>query len=55
MEKVNQERRPFLKVDDSFKKVIIVRNNIKPRKDEYGVITISIKDFLLNQNILKEI
>ena len=55
IEKVNQEIRPFLKVEDSFKKVVIVRNNIRPRKDEYGIITISIKDFLLNENILNEI
>lgn len=33
----------------------IVRNNIRPRKDEYGIITIGIKDFLLYENILNEI
>ena len=55
IEKVNQEIRPFLKVEDSFKKVVIVRNNIRPRKDEYGIITIGIKDFLLNENILNEL
>ena len=38
---------------DSFKKVIIVRDNIKLRRDENGIITMSLKEFLLNENIFE--
>ena len=54
-EKYAQEIRPFLKLEDSFKKILIVKDNIKPRKDEYGIIMISLRDFLLNEHILKSV
>lgn len=53
-EKINQFVKSFIKIKDSFKKVIIVRESISPRRDENGIIIISLKDFLLNENILKE-
>lgn len=49
-EKVKQEIRPFLNVDDSFRKFIIVRDNIDIRKDDYGITTIGLKHFLLNDD-----
>lgn len=49
-DKVRQEKRPFLNVDDSFRKFIIVRDNIDVRKDDYGITTIGLKHFLLNDN-----
>lgn len=49
-EKVRQEIRPFLNVDDSFRKFIIVRDNIDVRKDDYGITTIGLKHFLLNDD-----
>jgi hypothetical protein len=49
-EKVKQEIRPFLNVDDSFRKYIIVRDNIDVRKDDYGITTIGLKHFLLNDD-----
>ncbi|MDD5293482.1 MAG: ATP-binding protein [Candidatus Izemoplasmatales bacterium] len=49
-EKVRQEIRPFLNVDDSFRKFIIVRDNIDVRKDDYGITTIGLKYFLLNDD-----
>lgn len=52
--KLIQEIRPFTKVNDSFKKILIVRENISPRIDENGIIMISLKDFLLNENILEK-
>ena len=39
-------------INDSFKKIIVVRNNIKPRKDENGITTIGIYNFLLEENSL---
>lgn len=49
-EKVKQEIRPFLNVDDSFRKFIIVRDSIDVRKDDYGITTIGLKYFLLNDD-----
>ena len=36
-EKKEQERNSLKRIDDSFKKIIIVRDNIVPRYDEYGI------------------
>ena len=52
--KLIQEIRPFTKVNDSFKKILIFRENISPRIDENGIIMISLKDFLLDENILEK-
>ena len=52
--KLIQEIKPFTKVNDSFKKILIVRENISLRVDENGIIMISLKDFLLDENILEK-
>lgn len=46
-EKKEQERNSLKRIDDSFKKIIIVRDNIVPRYDEYGIYYVGIRDFLL--------
>lgn len=51
-EKVNQEERPLLKVNDAFKKIIIVKDYIKRNRNENGIITMSIFDFLLDPDSL---
>ncbi len=51
-EKINQEERPLLKVNDSFKKIIIVKDYIKRIRNENGIITMSIFDFLLDPDSL---
>lgn len=51
-EKIDQEKRPLLKVNDSFKKFIIVKDYIKRNRDDNGIITMSIFDFLLDINSL---
>lgn len=53
LDKLNQEIKPLINIPDSFKKVIIVRDNIKLRRDENGIITMSLKEFLLNENIFE--
>lgn len=53
-EKVKQEIRPFLNVDDSFRKFIIVRDSIDVRKDDYGITTIGLKHFLLNDDPFRQ-
>lgn len=52
-EKIEQEERPLLKINDSFKKFIIVKDYIKRNRDENGIITMSILDFLLDINSLE--
>lgn len=52
-EKIDQEERPLLKINDSFKKFIIVKDYIKRNRDENGIITMSIFDFLLDINSLE--
>ena len=47
-EKEKQEIRPFLNVEDSFRKFIIVRDNIDVRRDDFGITTIGLKYFLLS-------
>lgn len=46
-EKRWQEERPFKAIDDSFEKILIVGDNVRPWKDENGVLTINVIDFLL--------
>lgn len=51
-EKMLQEERPLLNVNDYFKKIIIVKDDIKRKRDENGIITMGIFDFLLDINSL---
>ena len=51
-EKVQQEKRSLQKVNDSFKKIVIVKDDIKLKRDDYGITTMGIFDFLLNENSL---
>lgn len=51
-EKQKQEKRPLLKIRDSFRKIIVVKDNIKPYNDDDGIAVIGLKDFLLNDNSL---
>lgn len=50
--KRTQEIRPFRKVDDSFKKIIITKDIVQPHYDEYGILTVNIYDFLLDRECL---
>lgn len=52
--KREQELQSLLNVDDSFKKMVIVYDNFIKWQDDNGIIYISIYDFLLNENSLKE-
>lgn len=47
-EKTLQESRPLNHIRDSFKKVIIVKDNIKPWMTEDGILVMGIIDFLLD-------
>ncbi len=52
-EKKNIEIRPFIKVNDSFKKIVIVRDDIPVWNDDNGIIYIGLIDFLMNPDSLK--
>lgn len=52
-DKVNQEQRSLLSIPDSFRKIIVVGDNIKVRRDENGIITVGLRNFLLDENSLK--
>ena len=51
-EKVAQEKASLLGVDDGFKKIVLVRDVMKPMYDEHGILTMSVYDFLLNSQSL---
>ena len=51
-EKELQESRPLVNINDSFKKIIIVKDHIMPRRNEEGILTIGLFDFLLNEDSL---
>ena len=46
--KRQQETRSLLKINDSFVKIVVVRDNIIRWYDEAGILYIGIEDFLLN-------
>ena len=51
-EKKRQETASFNQISDSFKKLIIVKDDIMPYKDNNGYSIIGLFDFLLNKDIL---
>lgn len=51
-EKEAQESASLLKIDDSFKKIIVVKDDIKPKRNESGILIMGILDFLLDKNSL---
>lgn len=52
-EKEIQESRSLININDSFKKIIIVKDHIMPRRNEEGILTIGLFDFLLEENSLE--
>ena len=50
-EKRSKELRPLQKVEDSFKKIIVVKEHRKPRPNEDGFIIVGIREFLLADSI----
>lgn len=48
--KERKEKRSLLNVNDNFRKIVIVDDDIKRKTDEQGIVTISLLDFLLDQN-----
>ena len=52
-EKRTQEVRPLERIGDSFRKIIVVHDNIGARRDASGITTVGIRKFLLDENSLE--
>lgn len=52
-EKREQEMASLLKINDSFQKIIIVRDDIKAWRDENGILTMGLFEFLSDVNSLR--
>ena len=53
-DKRKQETASLIKVNDSFKKIVVVKDNIIPWHDEKGILYIGIEDFLLDENSINK-
>jgi hypothetical protein len=51
-EKIKQEEASLRNIDDSFKKIILIGEDTPVLRNEAGITTIGIYDFLLNENSL---
>ena len=51
-EKRKQEIRPYSKIYDSFKKIVVVKDNIIPWHDENGILYVGIERFLLDKSAI---
>ena len=53
-EKRAQEIRPFTRIDDSFKKIVVKKDIVPTHYDEHGILTMNIYDFLLDADSLEK-
>lgn len=53
-DKRKQETGSLLRINDSFKKIVIVKDDIKPWRDENGILTMGLLDFLMKPNSLEQ-
>lgn len=51
-EKMEQEQNSLIRIDDSFKKIIVVKDKIKLWRNEKGILIMGVMEFLLNENSL---
>ena len=49
---MEQEQKSLINIDDSFKKIIIVKDDINLWRNEEGILIISLEEFLLNPKSL---
>ena len=52
-EKKEQEIASLKRIPDSFAKIVVVRDYLKPWQDENGITYVGIEQFLLNEDLLK--
>lgn len=53
MEKERQEKKSLENINDSFKKIVVVKDRTMLSRDENGIVTMDIFEFLLNPNSLE--
>lgn len=53
--KEKQERRSLLNIGDNFRKMIVVKDDIKKKTDEDGIVTIGLFDFLLDKQSVEKV
>ena len=51
--KMAQKIRPFLKINDSFKKIVITSDTPKPFYNDRGILIMNVYEFLLNADSLE--
>ena len=51
-DKKEQEIASLLRIPDSFKKIVVVKDYIKPWRDEHGIQYVGIEDFLLDESLI---
>ena len=51
-EKMEQEVRPFRKVPDSFRRILVVGDDVHPWTNDDGVLIVGVRDFLLDEGIM---
>lgn len=53
-EKIEQEQQSFMAIGDSFKKILIQKNDVLPWYNEQGVLVIGLLDFLLHPECIEK-
>lgn len=53
-EKKKQEIASLVRIPDFFKKIVVVKDYIKPWRDEYGIQYVGIEDFLLDESLISK-
>ena len=51
-EKRDQEIASLIRIPDSFRKIVVVKDYMKPWKDDHGIQYVGIEDFLLNEDVI---
>ena len=51
-DKREQEIASLLRIPDSFKKIVVVKDYIKPWRDEHGIQYVGIEEFLLDESLI---
>ena len=51
-DKRDQEIASLIRIPDSFRKIVVVKDYMKPWKDDHGIQYVGIEDFLLNESVI---
>lgn len=52
--KKEQETASLIRIPDSFKKIVVVKDYVHPWRDENGIQYVSIEDFLLDESLISK-